>query len=138
VKHLWQVLLERLWPSRGDSPTSQSRRTVLLQAVVALAITLAWGPEITAAMEMTALLELLGVGFFLTAYGAGFRLKTIECSRALQSIVLPLGQLVVIRSDAKTSLKALAAASVIINAAWCVGAAVVVCAYGHHMLKLVS
>jgi hypothetical protein len=136
MKHLWQVLLERLWPSRGDSPAGQSRRMILLQAVVALAITLAWGPEIFAAMEMTALLELLGVGLFLTAYAAGFELKAIELFRALRSIVLPLGQLALLRSSARASVKALAATSVIVNVAWCLGAVLVVGAYGHYLLKM--
>jgi hypothetical protein len=110
----------------------------MLQALLALAITLAWGPEIFAAMEMTALLELLGAGLFITAYVAGFKLKAMELSRALQSIVSPLGQFVLLRSSASTSLKAVAATSALLNAAWCMGAVVVLAAYGQHIYAWVA
>ena len=133
MRRLWQVLTESLWTSRQAGSASQPRRMVLLQAVLALAITLAWGPEILAAMEMTALLELLGASLFITAYVAGFKLKAIELCRALHSTVSPLGQFVLLRSSATVSLKAVAAASVLLNVAWCLCAVVVLAAYGQHL-----
>jgi hypothetical protein len=110
----------------------------LLQAAIALAIALAWGPEIFAAMEMTALLEILGASLFLTAYAAGAKLTAIELCRALQSIVLPAAQTDVISSNAPTSSKALASVSVVANAAWCLAVVVVVGAYGQHLVELAT
>jgi hypothetical protein len=110
----------------------------MLQAVLALAITLAWGPEILAAMEMTALLELLGAGLFITAYVAAFKLKAIELGQALHNMVSPLGQLVLLRSSARASLKAAAAASALVNVAWCVGTVVVLAAYGQHLYAQIA
>jgi hypothetical protein len=107
---------------------------VLLQAVLAFAIAVAWGPEIFAAMEMTALLEMLGASLFLTAYAAGAKLKAIELGRALHDIVLPTAHVALIRSNAPASSKALASLSIVANAACCLGAVVVVGAYGQHLL----
>jgi hypothetical protein len=109
-----------------------------VQAVLALAITLAWGPEILAAMEMTALLEILGAGLFITVYVAGLKLKAIELGRALHSMVSPLGQLVLLRSSARGTLKAAAAVSILLNIAWCAGATVVVAAYAQHLYAQVA
>lgn len=132
----WQLPIERLWPSRSDPRISQALRMVLLQAVIALAIALAAGPEVFAAMEMTTLLEMLGASLFLTAYAAGVKLKAIQAYHVLHSIVLPGAQVAVIRSNAPASWKALAFISVLTHAAWCLSAIMVAGAYGHHLLEL--
>jgi hypothetical protein len=89
-------------------------------------------------MEMTALLEILGAGLFITAFVAGLKLKAMEVCRTLQSTVSPLGQLALLRSSAGVSLKAAAAASVLLNVAWCMGAVVVLAAFGHHVYGQVA
>ena len=74
MKHPWQDFLELVWPSRYDPIASRERRIALLQTAIAIAIPLAAGPEIFLAMEMTALLEVLGAILFLAAFAAGAKL----------------------------------------------------------------
>lgn len=74
MRHQWLAFLEFLWPSRFDPTASRERRTAQLQACIAIAIALAAGPEVFAAMEMTVLLEMLGATLFLTAFAAGAKL----------------------------------------------------------------
>ena len=139
MKESWQALNETLWPSRGVGSGSQSRRMASLQVMLALSITLACGPEIFAAMELTALLEILGASLFVTAYAAGFKLKALELCRALQSTVSPVGQFDVMRSSAApVRFRAIAAVSAMLNVVWCVAAVVVLAAYGQHLCMQVA
>lgn len=109
------------------------RRMAVLQGCLAFAITFAWGPEVFAALEMTTLLELLGASLFLTAYSAGVRLMLLELEQAIQGIVAPIGQLSILRSNAGVGTKAVAAMSVLINAACCACAVLVLTAFGNHL-----
>ena len=118
-RHPWQAFLELLWPSRFDPTASQSRRIALLQAGIAIAIALTAGPEIFAAMEMTALLELLGAILFLTAFAAGAKLLASSIWSAIYRIAFPAPQVAVVRSDASMPAKALALIYVTGHAAWC-------------------
>ena len=138
MRQLWQALSERIWPSRQVGVARQSRHMTTLQAMLALVIILAWGPEMIAAMEMTALLELLGASLFITAYVSGFRLKAIELGRTLHSIVSPLGEFDLLRSSARANMKAVAATSALLNVVWCVGAFVVLAAFGQHLYAHVT
>jgi len=138
MRDVWQSLLEHLWPSRSGSPAGQERRTALLQAGIALAIALAAGPEVFAAMEMTALLELLGASLFLTAFAAGAKLTAASLWRATGDILLPAAQLFVIRSDAAVPAKAQALIYCTVNAAcWLLGV-VVFGAWAHMVIQLAS
>ena len=128
-------LLERLWPSRSGQ-ADQGFRMGLLQVALAVLITLAAGPEIVAAMEMTALLELLGASLFLTAYAAGARLLAVSLGRALFDIAFPAMQVVILRSDASPGVKAAAASCVLFQVTWCLLAAVIAGVYGHHLWSL--
>ena len=118
MNHQWQALLELLWPSRYDPVASRRRRIALLQAGIAVAIALAAGPEIYAAMEMTALLEVLGAILFLTAFAAGARLLAMRIRGALCRVLLPAPQVFFLRSNASTPAKALALIYVTTHAAW--------------------
>ena len=120
MRHQWQALLELIWPSRYDPAASHERRIALLQTGIAIAIALAAGPEIFAAMEMTALLELLGAILFLTSMAAGAKLLALSIWSAICNITLPAPQMAVVRSDAPTPAKALALLYVTAHAAWCV------------------
>jgi hypothetical protein len=93
----------------------------VLQACIAIAITLAAGPEIFAAMEMTALLEVLGASLFLTAFGAGAKLTALSVYRAARNIALPAAEVFVLRSDATVPAKARALISWVVNATWWLG-----------------
>jgi hypothetical protein len=125
MKYQWQALLEVIWPARSGRAGSQARRMTLMQAAIALAIFVAWGPEIFAAMEMTALLEMLGASLFLTAYAAGARLAAKTLWRTAYDILLPAAQMSVLRSGASTGEKACASIYVANNAAWWAAGALV-------------
>jgi len=138
MRHQWQALLELLWPSRVDPTASHDRRIALLQASIAIAIALAAGPEIFAAMEMTALLELLGATLFLTAFAAGAKLVALSLWSAFCRIALPAPLLAVVRSDASTSAKALALVYVTAHATWCLTYVFIVGAWTHWAAQLAT
>ena len=119
MKHQWQDFLELVWPSRYDPIASRERRIALLQAAIAIAIPLAAGPEILLAMEMTALLEVLGAILFLTAFAAGAKLLALSIWQATCRLLLPAPQIALLRSDASPPAKALALIYVTAHAAWC-------------------
>jgi hypothetical protein len=121
VRAQWQSVLELLWPSRSGPLAHEGRHAARLQAAIALAIAMVAGPEIFAAMEMTALLEVLGVSLFLTGFAAGARLAAMSVYRAACNIAFPPAQLHVIRSDATVSAKAQALIFCAVNATWWLG-----------------
>ena len=131
------TILERLWPSRRGQ-ADQGFRMGLVQLALTLLITAAAGPEIFAAMEMTALLELLGAGLFLTAYAAGVRLLANSLGRAVFDIAFPAMQVVILRSNAPPRVKAAAALHVLLQVTWCLLAAVIAGAFGHHLWSMAS
>src|SRR6185295_5724576 len=100
MRQQWQAFLELIWSSRCDPIASYERRVALLQAVLAIAIALAAGPEVFAAMEMTAFMELLGAVLFLTAMSAGVRLVALSIWSSIRSIAFPIPLPVVVRADA--------------------------------------
>jgi len=138
MRHQWQSLLEHLWPSRSGPSASQERRIALLQAGIALAIALASGPEIFAAIELTTLLELLGASLFLTAFAAGAKLTAMSLWRAACNILLPAGQIAVIRSDAAVTAKAQALIYCAVNAAWWLAGVLVVGISLHSVIQVAA
>jgi len=132
----WRTLLEDLWPSRSVPRDLLWRREALLFIAIAIAIALAAGPEIVAAMEMTTLLELLGASLFMTAFTVGARLVLIGLWNAVCSVVLPAPQLVVIRSGASAPAKAVALIYVSAHATWCLAFVFIIGAWGHYVFHL--
>jgi hypothetical protein len=123
MRQQWQAFLELIWSSRYDPIASHERRIAVLQAVLAIAIALAAGPEVFAAMEMTALVELLGAVLFLTAMSAGARLVALSIWSSIRTIAFPIPLPVVVRADASILAKALASIYVAGHATWCVAMA---------------
>ena len=119
----WQTFLEMIWPSRYDPVASYERRIAALQVVLAIAIALAAGPEIFVAVEMTAVMELLGALLFLAAMGAGGKLVALSVWSAIRKIALPIPLPVIVRPDASVPVKALAFVLVAGYALWCVALA---------------
>src|SRR3982751_1980788 len=108
MRHSWQTLLELLWPSRYDPIASRARRLALLQAGIAIVIALAAGPEIFLAMEMTAVLELLGAILFLTAMALGAKLGALSICRAIYGLAFRVPPAAIIRCQASMPAQALA------------------------------
>ena len=132
----WQTLLEDLWPSRSVPRDLLWRREALLFIAIALAISLAAGPEIFAAMEMTTLLELLGASLFMTAFAAGARLALMRVWSAIGRVVLPAPQLLIIRSAASAPAKAAALIYVSAHATWCLAFVIIVGAWAQYAFWL--
>lgn len=137
MNHQWQSFLEHLWPSRSGPNDGQGFRITLLQAAIAIAIAIAAGPEVIAAMEMTMLLELLGASLFLTAFAAGAKLAAMTLCRAVYNIVIPAAQMSVLRSDAPAAQKALASVYVLGHAGWCLVFPLIVVMCGQYFADLV-
>jgi hypothetical protein len=123
MRHHWQAFLELIWSSRYDPVASRERRIAWLQMFLAMAIALAAGPEIFLAMEMTAVMELLGALLFLTAMAAGAKLAVLNIGDTLRAIALPIPLPVIVRSDASLPAKAMAFAYVAAHATFCVAMA---------------
>jgi len=120
---MWQAFLELVWPSRYDPITNRERRIALLQASIAIAIIFAAGPEIVVAVEMTALLELLGAILFLTAMAAGAKLVALRVWSAICSTAFPVSPAALVRSYPSIAGKALALICVVAHATWCLAMA---------------
>jgi hypothetical protein len=115
----WQALREFFWPSRYNPVASHERRIALLQAVIAIAIALAAGPEILAAIEMTALLELLGAVLFLVAMSAGARLVALRVRSAIHDSLFLVPPGFVLRCATSIPARALALLWITGHATWC-------------------
>jgi len=133
----WQTLLEDFWPSRGVPRGLLWRREAMLFMAIAVAISLAAGPEIFAAMEMTTLLELLGASLFMTAFVSGARLALMRLWDAIERVLLPAPQMVVVRFSASTPAKAAALIYVSARAAWCLAFVLIIGAWSHHTFRLI-
>ena len=118
MRNQWQDFLELIWSSRYDTTTSRTHRIALLEVFLAVAIAVAAGPEIFAAMEMTALMELLGGVLFLTAMGAGARLVVLNIWNAVYRLTFPVPLAAIARPSAAMPLKALASVYVAAIALW--------------------
>ena len=118
MRNQWQDFLELIWSSRYDPIASRKRRIALLEVFLAVVIALAAGPEIFAAMEMTALMELLGGVLFLTAMRAGARLFTLNIWNATYRFAFPVPLAAIVRPNASMPLKALASTYVAAIALW--------------------
>jgi hypothetical protein len=118
MRYQWQQLLERIWPSRSGPTTEHAFRNAILHMALLLAIALAAGPDAIAAMELNALLEILGATLFLTVYTSSAKLMAVEFGRAIRNMSLPLAPLLLVRSDAPRLERMRAVAYVAANAAW--------------------
>jgi hypothetical protein len=123
MRQQWQAFLELIWSSRYDPIASRERRIAVLQAVLAIAIALAAGPEVFVAMEMTAFMELLGAVLFLTAMSAGARLVALSIWSTMRSIAFPIPLPIAVRANTSILAKALASIYVAGHATWCVAMA---------------
>ena len=120
MRNQWQDLLELLCSSRYDPIASRKHRIALLEVLLAVVIAVAAGPEIFAAMEMTALMELLGGTLFLTAMGTGARLVALNIWNALYRLTFPVPLAAIVRPNASIRLKVAASMYVAAIALWSV------------------
>jgi len=123
MQQVWKNFLELLWPSRYDPIANRQRLIGMLQAVLAIAISIAAGPEIFVALEMTAVMELLGAILFLTAMSAAARLVVESIWSAIRNTVSPIPLPFIVRRGASLPANVIAMILVAGHAAWCVALA---------------
>src|SRR3954468_3884008 len=93
MRSFWQITADCLWPARPDPD-------VYLRPLIVLAIVAFAGPEVFAAADMVALLDLLGAMLFLTALSVGFRAIALVVLTALRRIFFPAEWTALIRTRA--------------------------------------
>ena len=118
MRKQWQQFVELIWSSRYDPIASRKYRIALLEVFLAVAIAIAAGPEVFAAMEMTALMELLGGVLFLTAMGAGARLVALSMWDSIYRLAFPVPLSAIVRPNASLAFKALASIYIAAIALW--------------------
>jgi len=118
MQNLWQEFVELIWPSRYDPIARRKYRIALLEIFLVYVIALAAGPEIFAAMEMTAFMEILGGVLFLTAMGSGARLVGLITWNAFYRLTCPVPLAAVVRPNSALPLKALGCVYVAGIALW--------------------
>jgi hypothetical protein len=118
MRNQWQDFLELIWSSRYDPNASHKHRIALLEVFLAVVIAVAAGPEVFAAMEMTALMELLGGVLFLRAMGAGAKLVALNTWNAIYRLAFPVSLAAVVRPNASIPHKALASMYVAAIGLW--------------------
>ena len=118
MRNQWQDLLELIWSSRYDPIASRKYRIALLEVFLAVVIAVAAGPEIFAALEMTALMELLGGVLFLTAMGTGARLVAFNIWNAIYRLAFPVPLAAIVRPNASIPRRAFAYVYVAAIALW--------------------
>jgi hypothetical protein len=129
--------IERLWP-RHRAHATPTPRERLLYALIVVAIMLAAGPELCAAIDLTLLLELLGASLFLTAFAAGARLIVTSFLRAAYDLVVPRLARFVLCSETSVPVKVYAAVYIAFNALWWIAIASVCGAFGKAMAVFVA
>jgi hypothetical protein len=97
-----------------------------------IGIFLAAGPEIAAAIELTALVDILGAALFLTAFVSGFKLLLIDAARFVQRILLPVVPLAAIRHGCGPAERGNAIAYTVFHAGWCVTFLAICVAWAFH------
>jgi len=91
-----------------DESTLRNRER-LLHFLIVIAIGLAAGPDIFAALEMRILLEILGTALFVTAFASGARLVLEQSRFALENALLPAGPEAAFREGRSLPEKSVAA-----------------------------
>src|SRR4030095_9442249 len=92
--------------------TPRKDESMILRVVILIAIAIGDGPEIFAALELQALLELLGAALFLTAFHYGARLAARQLICGAVNLLLSEALVSVLRGRAPPLPKGLAAARI--------------------------
>ena len=88
MRNLINLLADRLWPARRTAG-GRIDPADYLRPLLVLVIVLWCGPEVFAAADLVALLDLLGVMLFLTAFEAGYRVLGRALITRMRGIFVP-------------------------------------------------
>lgn len=86
---LLQSFADWLWPVHPQARAPGVHPDVYLRPLIVLGILLFCGPEVFAAADLVALLDLLGGMLFLTAFAAGYRILGLTALSGMQRVFLP-------------------------------------------------
>lgn len=89
MRKLLQSLADYLWPVHPRAPAPGVDSDAYLRPLIVLIVVLLCGPEVFAAADLVALLDLLGAGLFLTAFAAGTRALGLAVLAWMQRILFP-------------------------------------------------
>ena len=121
---LWKYLRAYLFPDRNHPPPGD-RNEALWFVLIAVAISLAAGPEFYLALEMLILLELLGAALFMTAFGVGAKYAIFQLTEFAMNTFAPAPHVAVIRGNGRCVDKAIAANFIATHCVWASGVVVV-------------
>ena len=106
MRILLQLLAEWLWPAHPRAHTPSGDPKAYLRPLIVLVIVLLCGPEVFAAADLVALLDLLGVGLFMTAFAAGYRALGLAALVRVQRIFFPAEWTVFLKVRSQPSIVA--------------------------------
>src|SRR4051812_4090307 len=90
MRMLFELLADWLWPARQKKISGRAPDPAALwRPLIVVAIVLSCGPEVFAAADLIALLDLLGVVLFLTAFEAGYRTLGLTLLTRLRGMFVP-------------------------------------------------
>lgn len=98
IQNLLQAIADHLRPTCTNATKLRIHPNDLLRFLIVVAIVLLSGPEVLLAADMIAVLDLLGVALFLTAFGVGYKIVGHSILASLQKFFLPTQWTTLIRS----------------------------------------
>ncbi|HYJ39621.1 MAG TPA: hypothetical protein VEW08_02455 [Steroidobacteraceae bacterium] len=106
MRSLLQLLAICLCPERTKAPAQGLDPHAYLRPLIVLVIVVLCGPEVFAAADLVALLDLLGAGLFLTAFAAGFQALGVLALTRMQQILFPAEWTVFLKAHRHPSIMA--------------------------------
>jgi len=106
MRSLLQMLADCLWPRHPSVNLQRLDLNDCLRFLIVVAIVGFNGPEVFLAADMVALLDILGVALFMTAFAVGYRMLGITILSSIKKILFPAEWTVFIKMRRQPSLVA--------------------------------
>ena len=104
MRNALQSFVDYFWPVRRNVNASGLSTYDYLRLLIVLAIVLLSGPEVFLAADMVAVLDLLGVALFLTAFAMGYRILGVAILTHIQRVLFPAEWISLIKTPNHPSL----------------------------------
>ena len=89
MRNLLQSLVDYLLPVRPNVNGQRINPNDCLRFLIVTAIVVLNGPEVFLAADMVALLDILGVVLFMTAFAVGYRMIRVAALTSMQKFLFP-------------------------------------------------
>lgn len=116
MRNFLQSLADYLWPVRPNVAAPRLDPNDCLRFLIVAAIVLLSGPEVFLAADMIAVLDLLGVVLFMTAFAVGYRMFGITILTSTKRILFPAEWTVLVKMRNYPSLVAYGLMRIVKNA----------------------